>query len=76
MGWFHGLLFVVAFIAQYVDFNILSAVGSDFVKPEIFNLIEAFVIINIVDYDDDICIVVVGFGNAFESFLTCGVPDL
>ena len=66
----------VAFVAHRIDLDIVPAVGSHLVEPDILDLVKRLGIGGVEDEDDSICIVVVGFSDAFESLLPGSVPDL
>lgn len=54
----------------------LFRVGSGLLQPELRDILEGFRVGDIIDEDDGMGSAVVGLGDASESLLACGVPDL
>ena len=69
------VLALVAFVDEAVD-AVLRRVLPGLLHPVGYHVFKGFGIGDVVDQDDCVGSLVVGFGDASEAFLACGVPDL
>lgn len=63
-------------IAQEQNINILISIRRDLLRPKALDILEGVLICDIVDDNDAICTLIIGWRDSTESLLPCCVPNL